>query len=774
MRYGPITSKRPEKRIAGYDEDQKQAVRNLHTHGAYLIALGKGSGKEPQGYSPDGGPRPIYDTPLTMDEVEHWLSSGGAFGIESYSVGIMPVDKDEGDVAAETVFTEIFPTDWWYESHTKGRGHGLFRRENDDRRYKKADQQFDGFKAQCRWYRKSYMMMYDPGVWWNAICNKQALPVVPDDFEDRRFSKKSADKNPVDGLVWPISLLRWLLDGIDPDGEDMSRNERVRVAFAIQTAAPNIQHQHESELENLYYEWLDRRTKRANPPDDARRKAEANWRSAVNNSDGRVTLGTLFHLAGRKRRDIPDFLSQSETASVVEQPVGRHLVTGGEHATSLQAVLDHKNTRIVLNERAGWYEYSTDGGETWNLWEQHVEADFLSDMERQYMILDNNCDTKPFRVLSGSGICRQMFNTVFAKNSVDPFVEYLENLPPTSEMDKPPCGIDDILSHLFKAQDSDINRFAARSLFLGALDRAYNPGCKLDHMIVLMDDSGNIGKSIFVEKLVPEPTWTTDTSFVSDTKKMAEALQGRVFVEYGELDGMGKTPLNKLKQFISKTDDGSVRLAYRRDPYPLKRRCVLIGTTNEREIFAFDSAGYRRFVVVECFGRMDDAIVPWMDRYRDYFWSEALEMYRNGERASVVPSELTGVQQRTNSRFTRSDALCDLIDDFHAKIIDEGRQFEDISVNEIVHHITPHWTNGSDAGWYFKDYTAKKRLSNSLKHRGWEPLGQKMKKGTRLRYWKAPPFDGDKLDEAYTTFEPTPENKDGLTAEDALSQDAPF
>ena len=63
-------------------------------------------------------------------------------------------------------------------------------------------------------------------------------------------------------------------------------------------------------------------------------------------------------------------------------------------------------------------------------------------------------------------------------------------------------------------------------------------------------------------------------------KERAEALQGKVYVEASEMAGATRAELESLKAFVSRQNDGSVRLAYRRDPESTPRRCIIVGTSN--------------------------------------------------------------------------------------------------------------------------------------------------------------------------------------------------
>ena len=117
---------------------------------------------------------------------------------------------------------------------------------------------------------------------------------------------------------------------------------------------------------------------------------------------------------------------------------------------------------------------------------------------------------------------------------------------------------------------------------------------------VLIGPQG-IGKSSALRLALPpdHPGWFADgLNLAAFPKERAEALQGRVIVEVAEMAGSTRAELESLKSFLSRTDDGSVRLAYRRNPETLLRRCIIVGTTNDPNPLPNDPSGNRRFVPV--------------------------------------------------------------------------------------------------------------------------------------------------------------------------------
>ena len=203
----------------------------------------------------------------------------------------------------------------------------------------------------------------------------------------------------------------------------------------------------------------------------------------------------------------------------------------------------------------------------------------------------------------------------------DPFLDWLSDRP---AWDKSP-RLDTYLDDLFSAGDSALVRWAAQFLFLGPVHRAYTPGAMLAEMPVLVGAQG-IGKSALLRNLFPpeHSVWVNDgLHLAADPKVRAESLLGRVVVEASEMAGSNRADLESLKTFISRQDDGAVRLAFRRNPEPTPRRCVIIGTTNRLDALPNDPSGNRRFVPITL-KPATQAVEDYLAEHRDQLWAEAL------------------------------------------------------------------------------------------------------------------------------------------------------
>lgn len=181
--------------------------------------------------------------------------------------------------------------------------------------------------------------------------------------------------------------------------------------------------------------------------------------------------------------------------------------------------------------------------------------------------------------------------------SYHPIRDFFKNLPEWDGVKRAETALVDYLG----AEDSPYVRAVTRKLLCAAYVRVHNPGIKFDNMIVLNGDQG-IGKSTFIAKLGGE--WYSDSLNLSDMndKTAAEKLQGYWILEIGELAGMRKADLDKVKAFISRQDD-KYRASFGRRVTPHPRQCVFFGTTNNENGYLRDITGNRRYWNVKVTGR---------------------------------------------------------------------------------------------------------------------------------------------------------------------------
>ena len=225
--------------------------------------------------------------------------------------------------------------------------------------------------------------------------------------------------------------------------------------------------------------------------------------------------------------------------------------------------------------------------------------------------------------------------------SYHPIREYLNSLPPWDGITR----VESLLIDYLGAEDNTYTRAVTRKTLCAAVARVQNPGIKFDYILVLNGDQG-IGKSTLIAKLGGE--WYSDSVNLTDMndKTAAEKLQGYWIIEIGELAGMKKADLDKVKAFISRQDD-KYRASFGRRVTPHPRQCIFFGTTNSQNGYLRDITGNRRFWTVKTPGT--SKMKPWQLTQEDVnqIWAEVLVLVERGEDIYLDPylEKLSQIEQ---------------------------------------------------------------------------------------------------------------------------------
>ncbi len=233
--------------------------------------------------------------------------------------------------------------------------------------------------------------------------------------------------------------------------------------------------------------------------------------------------------------------------------------------------------------------------------------------------------------------------------SYHPIREFFETIPAWDGMER----ADTLLIDYLGAEDTPYVRAVTRKELCAAYCRVYHPGIKSDSMIVLNGDQG-IGKSTLIAKLGGE--WYSDSLNLSDMndKTAAEKLQGYWIMEIGELAGMRKADLDKVKAFISRQDD-KYRASFGRRVTPHPRQCVFFGTTNSQNGYLRDITGNRRYWNVKVPG--NGKYKPW-DMDEDtvkQVWAEVMVYAKAGEKLYLSPELEAYAKEEQRAAMERDD-----------------------------------------------------------------------------------------------------------------------
>jgi predicted P-loop ATPase len=208
-----------------------------------------------------------------------------------------------------------------------------------------------------------------------------------------------------------------------------------------------------------------------------------------------------------------------------------------------------------------------------------------------------------------------------------PIRDYLDGLPAWDGVKR----VEELFIRYLKADDTLYTRAITRKTFAAAVARIYRPGTKFDSVLVLDGEQG-IGKSTIVKDLVGGEYYSETLSLADmESKAGAEKLQGVWIAEIGELAGMKKMDIEKVKAFFSTSDD-KYRPSYGKTVESHPRQCVIIATVNGEHGYLRDITGNRRYWVIK--SNLVRHKMTWQltEAYRTQFWAEAKAIWEGKEK----------------------------------------------------------------------------------------------------------------------------------------------
>lgn len=430
-------------------------------------------------------------------------------------------------------------------------------------------------------------------------------------------------------------------------------------------------------------------------------------------------------------------LSQGEATLSVEaikDALSDKLILGAKGAitpnrTNLTAIIDYllgQGGKLYANTFAGTIE--TKGGLPWN-----------SDTEERDWATEDDSALKT--LLEGLGLARisnaaydDAIHNVCRMHKRHPIRECLESLT-WDGIER----VDDLLHKYLGANDSPYTRAVMRKTLVGAIKRAYEPGCKFDYILTLAGEQGK-RKSLFWAILGGK--WFSDSVIdFRNTKQAQEKIQGVWIQEIPDLAGLDRMDAETMKGFFTSLKD-RYRPAYERRPSDHPRQMIFVASTN-KDAFLKSQHGERRWWVAsidECNRAFADAeqMAEALRAERDQIWAEAMHYYRQGEKVyldSALEREAKRVQDTFN--LAAIDPLRTEIEEWLAKPILEPQYWRKMSKEQRRDYYNiPTGISGYHVRWQaiFEEFEnewvrprgirgdsrdLKKRFSAILKNLGW-------------------------------------------------------
>lgn len=236
---------------------------------------------------------------------------------------------------------------------------------------------------------------------------------------------------------------------------------------------------------------------------------------------------------------------------------------------------------------------------------------------------------------------------------------------------------------LFECEDSQLNRDVWRYYWLSLYNRIVRPGCNAPIVLALIGAQG-CGKSYFYTKTVRHAMSDYSANYVphslgNDETRFLRSITGAsVMCNISEMSGFGKADIEKIKSFVTQTDDSLDHKFMA--PVQQQRQWIITMDSNTYEGFQRDSTGNRRFYPVFCGQTNEPEDAPaWnvnfradLDKFdKDTFWQLMAECHSWVNEFGIVAydkfvsklmndvSNFSTAQTKSNHGQVRNDAVID-------------------------------------------------------------------------------------------------------------------
>ena len=286
--------------------------------------------------------------------------------------------------------------------------------------------------------------------------------------------------------------------------------------------------------------------------------------------------------------------------------------------------------------------------------------------------------------------------------------------------------------HRFLGADADDYTCEAMRLFLlGAISRAFRPGCKFEIMLCLVGGQG-AGKSSFFRLLAVQDDWFSDDLKKLDDDRVFLKLQGHWIIEMSEMLATSSAKsIEEIRSFISRQKE-TYRTPYEAQPKDRLRQCVFGGSSNTLDFLPLDRAGNRRFLPIMIYPENAEVhILEDEDASRAYLlqvWAEAMTIYRSGHYSmkfsKSIQRQLVEVQKNFMPEDTEAGQIQGFLEHYTGSMVcskqlfkealghtyDEPKRWQLHNINEIMNTVVTGW----------KPFSNPRMFAGYGRQKGWE------------------------------------------------------
>ncbi|MGY6214968.1 VapE domain-containing protein [Methylolobus aquaticus] len=293
-------------------------------------------------------------------------------------------------------------------------------------------------------------------------------------------------------------------------------------------------------------------------------------------------------------------LRKPRTGELQECRENVYLFLSNHPALAERIAVDEFANAIVKTDKLPWASHDAE-------WQE------IDDLRLGYWLADSNG-----LLIRSTEALRHGVTLAASERRIHPVRDWLQGLSWDGT-----ARLSEWLAQCMGAAPTTYHALAGRFWLISMVARIFDPGCKVDAMVVLEGEQGG-GKSSSLRLLAGEHF--SDTPFVMGDKDSFLALRGRWLYEISELDSLNRADITRAKAFLSSQVD-NYRAPYEARPENHKRQCVFAATTNQYE-YLRDLTGNRRFWPVRCHEIDLTKLAAW----REQLFAEACVAYRAGQR----------------------------------------------------------------------------------------------------------------------------------------------